>query len=41
MIELGVTPAPRTRVEARVPGTRSKFEGLLGPRNDPDNDFFR
>lgn len=38
-----MTPASRTRVDARVPGTRSKFEGLLGPmkpRDDDDKDDF-
>jgi P27 family predicted phage terminase small subunit len=30
MTELGLSPVSRTRVETRVPGIRSKFEGLLG-----------
>ena len=30
MRELGLSPVSRTRVETRVPGTRSKLEGLLG-----------
>lgn len=43
MSELGMTPASRTRVEARLPGARSKFEGLLGSNKqceDDDDEFF-
>ncbi len=40
MSELGMTPASRTHVEARIPGACSKFEGLLGLKNGPGDDFF-
>ena len=34
MVELGMSPVSRTRVEVRTPPSRSKFAGLLGSVND-------
>ena len=33
MAEVGLSPVSRTRVEARPPYHRSKFDGLLGGRD--------
>jgi P27 family predicted phage terminase small subunit len=43
MCELGLSPVARTRVETRVPGLRSKFDGLLGPPKPwmPADDYLR
>lgn len=43
MSELGLSPVSRTRVETRIPGIRSKFDGLLGirkPWESPEDKYF-
>lgn len=39
MAELGLSPISRSRVEARPPGQRSKFAGLLDRPADDDQEY--